>query len=326
MTTPTPSPGTAARVLQQLSTLQDETRVRLLLVLAGGEFTVGELCQVLRLPQSTVSRHLKTLADGGWVVARSEGTSRLYRFVVPTDEAERGLWGVVRRAVDGTPGVLEDRERASAVLAERRERSRDFFRTAAGRWDALRVELFGGRIGDLSLAGLLDPGWTVGDLGCGTGALAAALAPWVERVVAVDREPEMLEAASLRLAGSPGVEVRQGDLQALPLEDGELDAAFCVLVLHLVAEPRAVLAEAARVLRPGGVLVVVDMREHHREEFSAEMGHVWTGFSPSILEDWLRGEGYDAVRVVPLPPEPSAKGPPLLLARGRRSPGTHRGG
>lgn len=315
---PTPPDGDP-RILQHLSTLGDGTRVRLLLALAVGEFTVGELCQVLRLPQSTVSRHLKTLADGGWVAARSEGTSRLYRFLPPRSEGERGLWAVVRRGVEGSVAAVEDRERSAAVLAQRRERSRDFFRSAAGRWDALRQELFGARLGDMALAGLLDPAWIVGDLGCGTGVLAAAVAPWVRRVVAVDREPEMLEAASARLGRSAGIELRRGELESLPVEDGELDVAFLVLVLHLVPDPRRVLAEAARALRPGGVLVVADMREHQREEFREEMGHLWSGFPPEELELWLQEVGFEGVRVVSQPPEPAAKGPPLLVARGRRA-------
>lgn len=313
-----PGLDSSAAVLAHLATLQDETRVRLLMVLSGGEYTVGELCQVLALPQSTVSRHLKTLAEGGWVAARSEGTSRLYRFPQPRREPERGLWAVVRKSVEGSPLVRDDARRAHAVLSQRQERSRSFFRSAAGRWDTLRAELFGPRSEERALLGLLDPEWTVADLGCGTGVLSALLAPSVGRVLAVDREPEMLEAAAARLEDFRNVELRPGELEALPIGDGELDAAFCVLVLHLVPDPYAVLQEAARSLRTGGILVLVDMREHPREEYRAEMGHLWTGFPTERMEGWLEDAGFAAVRIRPLPPLPPARGPLLFTARGRK--------
>jgi len=312
-------PGDPSLLLEHLSTLGDETRVRLLLVLDRSEFTVGELCRVLQLPQSTVSRHLKVLADAGWVQARSEGTSRPYRFTPPLTPSTRGLWRVVREGMASLPPAQEDAERAAAVLAERRERSRSFFRSAAGQWDALRTELFGAHTERMGLFGLLDPAWTVGDLGCGTGALAAALAPSVSRVVGVDREPEMLDEAAARLMAVHNVELRRGELESLPVEEGELDLALCSLVLHLVPDPRKVMAEAARALRPGGLLVVVDMRAHDREEYREEMGHLWTGFSREMLEGWMEEAGFGGVRVRHLPPDPAARGPLLFVARGRRA-------
>lgn len=313
--TPTAEPGV---LLDHLSTLGDETRVRLLLALDRSEFAVGELCRILQLPQSTVSRHLKILADAGWVQARTEGTSRPYRFTPPREEGPRGLWRVVREGMLAAGPVQEDAERAGVVLAERRERSRSFFRSASGQWDALRTELFGAHTERLGLFGLLDPAWTVGDLGCGTGALSATVAPSVARVIAVDREPGMLEAAARRMTDHPNVDLRRGELEALPLEEGELDLAFCALVLHLVPDPRKVLAEASRALRRGGLFVVVDMRAHDREEYRDEMGHLWTGFSRGTMEGWMEEAGFDGVRVRHLPPDPAAKGPLLLVARGRR--------
>ena len=126
-------------------------------------------------------------------------------------------------------------------------------------------ELFGERSELLPLLSLLDPDWVVGDLGCGTGATSEALAPFVAKVVAVDESPEMLEAAHQRLApfeGEGRVELRRGSLEELPVEDGELDAALLLLVLHHLSDPAAVLAEASRVLAPGGRLLVVDMLAH----------------------------------------------------------------
>jgi len=303
-------------IFERMSALADSTRSRLLLVLDRHELTVGELCAVLQLPQSTVSRHLKTLQDEAWVTSRAEGTSRRYRMSADRLEpAARRLWTLVREQVSTLPAADQDAQRLRSVLAARSTRSQEFFSTAAGQWDRLREELFGRRADLLGLLGLLDPAWTVGDLGCGTGQVSASLAPFVRRVVAVDSSTAMLGAARKRLDGVESVEVRAGELEALPVDDGELDAALLFLVLHYVAEPAAALAEARRALKPGGVLLVVDMASHDREDYRQAMGHVWLGFGAEQLEAWLRDAGLGAVRYVPLPADPAAKGPTLFAAR-----------
>ena len=168
----------APAIFDRMSALADATRSRLLLVLERHELTVGELCQVLQLPQSTVSRHLKLLGDEGWVSARAEGTSRRYRMPADRLDADaRQLWQLVRREVAELAGAAQDAERLRSVLAQRSTRSREFFSSAAGEWDRLRADLFGRRADLLGLLGLVDEAWTVGDLGCGTGQMAASLAP-----------------------------------------------------------------------------------------------------------------------------------------------------
>jgi ArsR family transcriptional regulator len=309
----------APAIFDRMSALADATRSRLLLLLERHELTVGELCQVLQLPQSTVSRHLKLLGDEGWVSARAEGTSRRYR--MPADRMDAGaqqLWQLVRGEVAALPGAAQDGDRLRTVLAQRSTRSREFFSSAAGEWDRLRAELFGRRADLLGLLGLLDETWTLGDLGCGTGQITHSLAPFVRRVVAVDSSPEMLSAARARLAGLGNVETREGELESLPIADGELDAAVAFLVLHYVAEPGEALAQASRALRPGGRLLVVDMMPHDREEYRATMGHVWQGFEAARMERWMADAGLGAFRYVPLPPDPAAKGPGLFAASARR--------
>jgi ArsR family transcriptional regulator len=182
----------------------------------------------------------------------------------------------------------------------------------------MRAELFGERTDLLGLLALLDGDWVVGDLGCGTGRLAEVVAPFVRRVVAVDSSPAMLEAARGRLAGACNVEVRAGELEALPLADGELDAAVLSLVLNYVAEPDAALAEAARVLRPGGRLVLVDMTPHDRADLRDGMGQLWQGFSREQVAGWMEAAGLAEPRYVPLPADPAAKGPALFAASGRK--------
>jgi ubiquinone/menaquinone biosynthesis C-methylase UbiE/DNA-binding transcriptional ArsR family regulator len=310
----------ARPIFDRLSALADPTRSRLLLLLDRHELTVGELCSALQLPQSTVSRHLKTLADEGWVSARAEGTSR--RYMMPgseLDPAARRLWHLVRDQVGATPSARQDLVRAERVLHERRTTSQAFFSSRAGQWDRVRAELYGARADLAPLGALLDPASTVGDLGCGSGQTAAALAPFVGRVIAIDESSAMLAAARKRIGHHENVELRGGRLEDLPVDDGALDVAVLSLVLHFVVDPAAVLAEAARVLRPGGVLLVVDMERHEREEYRTTMGHVWLGFAAEQISGWLADCGFASPRIVSLPPDPQAKGPALFTARAVRS-------
>ena len=309
---------TAPPILDRLSALGDETRVRLLTLLERSEFTVGELCTVLQAPQPSVSRHLKVLASEGWVEARADGRNRHYRLRPDLDDPARSLWRIVRNDVSGEHVFSVDAERARVVLDERRMRASAFFAETSEQWDAMRAELFGSATGLAPLLGLIDPEWTVGDLGVGTGALAARLAPFARHVIGVDRSSEMLATASARLAEAVNVELRLGDLEALPLNDGVLDLAIMALVLHYVVDPPRVLAEARRVLAPGGRLVLLDMRAHGRGPgYAEEMGHVWAGFESERVAAWLSDAGFSSVRVAPLPPDPEASGPLLFLASAR---------
>lgn len=306
-------------VLDRLAALADPTRGRILLALERHELAVGELAVALQLPQSTVSRHLKTLVDAGWVAMRAEGASRRYRLTLGGDGGgARELWAAVREPFATLPAAAHDAERLRAVLAERRSAARAFFSSAAAQWDRLRTELFGARLDALALLPLLDDDLVVGDLGCGTGAVAYVLAPFVRRVVAVDHSREMLAVAHEQLADRPNVELREGDLDALPVAAGELDAALIVLTLHHAPDPGAVLAEAARATRAGGRVVVVDMLPHDRESFRLEMGHVWLGFAEEQLADWCAAAGLERMRYVALPADPAARGPALFAASARR--------
>jgi len=169
-----------------------------------------------------------------------------------------------------------------------------------------------------ALLALLPPDWIVADLGCGTGALTAALAPDVARVVGVDRSADMLRSARRRTAGQGNVELRRGTLEDLPLDDASCDAALLVLSLGWVADPARALAEAARVVRPGGRIALVDAVLHDDEDFRRRAGQVWPGFEPARVVEMLRAAGFHDATCRPLPPEPAAKGPALLLARARR--------
>ncbi len=306
-----------APILDHMTALSDPTRCRMLLLLEKHELTVSELCSVLQMPQSTVSRHLKTLADDGWVTSRRDGTSRFYSMQVEDlDAAAARLWPLISEQVTSTRGAEQDERRLRGVLSRRRAKSQEFFASAAGGWDQLRGELFGDEFFLWAVLGLIDPALVVGDLGCGTGQLTEVVAPHVRRVISVDGSDDMLDAARQRLSGATNVDIRQGELEGLPIESGELDVAMLSLVLHYSPEPPRALAEVGRVVRTGGRVLVVDMLPHDREEYQQQMGHVWLGFSESQITRLLAGAGFENVRVRMLPVDPDAKGPALFAAIG----------
>ncbi len=320
-------------LLDHLASLADTTRSRMLLVLDRRQLTVGDICAVMQLPQSTVSRHLKALADGGWVTSHAEGTSNLYTMTRPStgsgrpervegrdelDAPARRLWQLVREQVGGTPAAANDQRRLQGALAQRRSKSQEFFSSSAGQWDRMRDELFGDRFHLAALGAVAGARWTVGDLGCGTGQVTAALAPFVSHVLAVDSSAAMLQAARRRLAEMNNVELRRGELEALPIDDARLDLATLMLVLHHVAEPDKALAEVARALKPGGRVVITDMLPHDRDSYRQQMGHVWLGFSDDDMRRLMSDAGFGSPRIVALPPDARAKGPALFVATGVR--------
>ena len=302
-------------ILEHMSALADPTRCRMLLLLEQHELTVSELCAVLQMPQSSVSRQLKTLADDRWITSRRDVTSRYYS--MPLDELDSAasrLWPLIREQVASTTAASHDARRLRGVLDRRRVKSREFFATSAGKWDRVRGDLFGDTFHLWAVLGLVDPTLTVGDLGCGTGQLTETIAPYVQRVIAVDGSAEMLDAARQRLGRFDNVDVRKGELEALPINDRELDAAVLSLVLHYSAEPVRTLSEVARVCHPGAKVLVVDMLPHHHEEYQQQMGHVWLGFSEKQIVKFLAAAGFEDARVRALPVDADAKGPALFAA------------
>jgi ArsR family transcriptional regulator len=234
------------------------------------------------------------------------------------DEAAGRLWLLVREQVASTAARREDERRLKSALAKRRSKSQQFFARSAAQWDRLRGELFGERFHLSALAALASPEWVAGDLGCGTGQVSAVLAPFVSQVIGVDSSAEMLQAAQDRLVEHPNIQLRRGDLEALPIDDATLDLATLMLVLHHVAVPQRALAEIARVLKPGGRLLLVDMLPHDRENYRQQMGHVWLGFPEESISRMAVDAGLGNIRVVALPADRTAKGPGLFVASATR--------
>lgn len=311
------TPTQPDRLLKWMASLADATRLRLLTLTADQELGVSDLCEVVQLPQSTVSRHLKILADEGWVVSRRQGTTNLYQLVLDElDPSQRGLWMLARDESAGWPALGQDQARLQRVLRSRAQDASAFFEDAAAEWDDLRHELYGQAFTRDALLALLPEDWAVADLGCGSGALAADLAGYVANVIGIDNNAAMLKAARRRLKGVKNTELRKGDLTALPIDDDACDATLCVLVLTYLDDVAAAVAEMARVVKPGGKVVVLDLLAHSRDAFRRQMGQLHTGFEPDVIQRLFEDAGLQSVRCRTLPPVQDASGPALLLATG----------
>ncbi|MCC7193413.1 MAG: metalloregulator ArsR/SmtB family transcription factor [Phycisphaeraceae bacterium] len=312
-----PQPQT---IVGWMDSLADPTRLRVLRLLERQELGVVELCKALQMPQSTVSRHLKLLSSQGWLANRRDGTANFYRMTLDELEpAARKLWLLAREQTAAWPAVEQDRRRMEQVLRARHDDAQAFFAGAASEWEAMRGSLYGRSFNQAALLGLLSEEWVVADLGCGTGALSVELAPYVRSVIGVDQSAAMLKAARRRAESLKNVDLRRGDLEALPVDSETCDAALMVLVLTYVADPQRVLAEAARILKPAGKLILVDLLRHDRDDFRRQMGQRHPGFDPAALQRLLEGVGMTALQHRPLPPETDARGPALFLTVARKS-------
>ncbi len=302
-----------------MQSLSDPTRARLLRILERSELSVAELCTTLQLPQSTVSRHLKVLVDDGWVVGRRDGASNCYRINgggMPTPQKK--LWSVAKTHCLPEATCEQDEARLDQVIEGRRSRSQTFFSSSAGKWDRIRAELFGNRLDAWALAACLDRTRVLGDLGCGTGAISQTLAPWVAKVVAVDSSPSMIQTAKKRLKDFQNVELKKGELDALPIDDATLDDSILALVLAYLPDPTRVFREAHRVSREAARLVVLDLLTHERTEYRDELGHMWLGFSQSQIFEWMIQSGWEPENFVPIPPDPESKGTQVFVATATR--------
>jgi ArsR family transcriptional regulator len=312
-----PRPPRPDRLLAWMGGLADATRIRILHLTERQELGVAELCAALRLPQSTVSRHLKVLSDDGWLEARTRATSRLYRMAEGVDAAARKFWRLAREQSAAWPALAQDRMRLARILEDRRGAADRFFAGAAADWDRLRTELYGSAWVAEAVLSLLPAGWTVADLGCGTGDFAARLARHVAHVHAVDRSTAMLKTAERRHGQRRNLTFWPSELTDLVLPDESCDAAFLTLVLTYQADAGPVLREAARVLRPGGLLVVVDLAPHGDEAFRRRLEQARDGFAPAEIAALCRDAGL-AATTHPLSVEAGQKGPGLFLCRAQK--------
>jgi SAM-dependent methyltransferase len=254
---------------------------------------VQELMDVLGMAQSRVSRHLGILREAEVVRDRREGTYVLYQLALPEEGAWRAAWDVAVRDLRADPIHQRDEVALAGVLEARTARTRSFFDAVGPEWDALRKVWSDDLLRARAVARLVPAGMSAVDVGTGTGTFALELARLGLRVVAVDRSARMLAAARTRLdaAGANDVELRAGDVAALPLRDGEVDSAFAHMVLQYLASPGDALREMARVVRPGGTVVVADFTSHEREWMRDELGVVRLGFAREEIETLFAAAG-----------------------------------
>ena len=275
--------------------LADPTRLRLLRLLGHDRFNVTELTAILGVAQSGVSRHLGLLKEADLVVEHRDGGFVYYR--VPdgaTAEARSPLWALIAQqcAAASDPVVREDDARVQEVLRHREENFEtpgDARRLVPGRsWAAWARAL-----------GELLPAIDVADIGCGDGAMALEAARWARRVIGIDRSDDVLERAKARAARRQvtNVEWKKGDLARLPLRDAAVDIALLSHSLHHASDPERAVAEAARVLRPGGRLLILDLQRHDQTWVRARFGDRHLGFSAGDLTALVAGAGFAGARV-----------------------------
>ncbi len=294
----------ASELLQKVfKTLADPTRVRILRLLEQEELLVGELMVILGMAQSRVSRHLAILREMGLLTDRRKGTYVSYHSTLPESGPWRDAWNLARTGLAGDPSADRDDALLRRTLAARSARSgRDFFEEVGPDWDALRRVFGDDLLRARAIVALVRPPLRVADIGTGTGVLALELARQGLDVVGIDRSEAMLEAArqkwALEADGARGrVEFKAGDAHALPLADASVDAAFAHMVLHSLEEPERAVREMARIVRPGGRVVLVDFLAHDHTWMEQELGLLWLGFSPELVTSWLEGAGLVDVKL-----------------------------
>ena len=294
-------------LLAALRAVAEPTRLRLLVLCARGELTVSELTHILGQSQPRVSRHLKLLCEAGLLDRFREGSWVFYRLAEasPASALARHL---VAACGELDPTVALDLQRLGAVKQQRADQASAYFRENAAQWDRIRSLYIDEREVEAALVDIIaaaDPRDLL-DIGTGTGRMLEVLAPRVERALGIDQSREMLAVARVNLerAGLENGSVRLGDMYQLSLPDASFDAAVIHQVLHYADRPAAAIAEAARVLRPGGLLVLADFAPHALEFLRGEHAHRRLGFADAEVEDWCRAAGLDPEPARRLPGDP----------------------
>ena len=303
----------------------EETRLRVLALLGEAELTVSDLTDILRQSQPRISRHLKLLVEAGLVERFREGTWAFFRL------AEHGGGADVARALierlnPGDQTIARDRERLSSVRQARATAAQAYFRAHAAEWDRIRkLHVADEAVEDAIRAALSDkPFRSLLDLGTGTGRMLEMFGPDIERGLGLDLSLDMLLLARDRLerAGLRNCSVRQGDIYDLPLANDSFDVVIVHQVLHFLDDGARAIREAARVLRPGGRLLVVDFAPHEQEFLREQFAHRRLGFAPDTVMQWITASGLDPVMHKSLAPEPGSEGKiavSLWLARDTRA-------
>jgi ArsR family transcriptional regulator len=290
----------ALPLADRFQAVSDPTRLRILALVARMELSVGELAQLLEQSQPRVSRHVRILADAGIVERRKEGS---WVFMALADaEQTAPLLELVEAWIDESTRAMfgEDRARLDAVRADRAEAAERYFAAQAEVWDSIRSL----HVAEAEVERAIDRALghralgTLVDIGTGTGRMIELFGPRASEAIGIDRSSDMLRLARVKLE-SAGVRssLRQGDMYSLPLADGTADCVIIHQVLHYAHAPADAIAEAARVLAPGGTLLVVDFAAHEREELRTFDAHLRLGFADEVMEGWFNSAGLEVDHV-----------------------------
>jgi ArsR family transcriptional regulator len=303
-----------------LKILSEPTRVRLLALLMREELSVAEMQDILNMAQSRISSQLAILRQAGLVEDRREGKKSFYSHVPQTDAAQRALIEAACAAVAKDPALAEDRENLDRILARRRQQSESYFNLIAGKkrknhcpgrsWEA---------IGHLALR--LVPAITIADLGAGEGLISQLLARRAERVWCIDNSPRMVEVGTELAARNnlANLAYKLGDIEAVPLPDASVDLAILSQALHHAQHPQKAIDEAHRILRPGGRLLVLDLKAHTFEKARELYSDIWLGFQENQLHALLKKAGFQQVEVSTVAREAIEPHFETLLASGTKA-------
>jgi ubiquinone/menaquinone biosynthesis C-methylase UbiE/DNA-binding transcriptional ArsR family regulator len=307
-----------ASIVKSLRVLGDPNRLRMLLLLAGEELSVAELQEILGMGQSTISTHLAQLKHAGLVEDRRTGKNIWYRFNSESGVSE--LLTLLQQAKEEIPEGKHDQAALQLILRKRQDKTRAFFDDMAGR---LGREYVPGRSWQSIAEALLQllPPLVIADLGAGEGAFSLLLAQRAQQVIAVDNSDKMVELGSAlaRKQGVTTLEYRKGDLEAVPIADGSVDLALLSQSLHHALHPERAVAEAWRILRPGGRITILDLVQHRFAEARELYADVWLGFSEVELQSMLGNAGFGNVHTTVVHKESEAPFFQTVLATGSKS-------
>lgn len=277
--------------VQYYKALADETRLRLLNLLLRHELNVNEIVAVMDMGQPRISRHLKILTDCGLLKYRRDG---LWIFYSAASEGRGGSFNeLFKEFIANDNELLSDYTAMKGILDEGLKERTRFFDSIAPEWDDIKQGIFGTiNISEEIVERMVNCN-VAADLGCGTGELLIPMKKKARMVIGVDKSPKMLEESAHRLASNgKGIELRIGEMEHLPMRDQEADAAVINMVLHHLPSPDSCIAEAGRVIKKGGSLIIVDLDKHTNEEMRKKYEHRWLGFTRKNIERWLVAGGF----------------------------------
>lgn len=301
-------------ILKSLRLAADPGRLRLLLLLEQEELSVAELQTIVGKPQSQVSTHLAQLKQAGLLADRRTGKNAFYKLDAPA-----GLVAILRQAAAEIPEASQDRAALRLALRKRQDKMRRYFDELAGKFGRQYVP---GRSWQGIAEALLSlmPPLVIADLGAGEGTIAQLMAQRARRVIAIDNSPKMVEfgAGLARKNGIANLEYRLGDLEDVPIRTGTVDVAFLSQALHHAAHPERAIAEAWRILKPGGRAAILDLNRHHLEEAREMYADLWLGFTELDLERFLKHAGFRHVETAIVHRETEAPYFESILATGAK--------